>query len=101
MPKWNEVWAHINLGKIFDITGQCSGAVNEYNMALRTKDDVFAAQVEVEDYLNAKIIRPFTRLPDAEDDSALPVSVHRSGVISPIVPVKRNRSIPKQRAWLD
>ena len=49
---------------------------------------MFGAQVEVEDYLNAKIIRPFTRLPDAEDDSALPVSVHRSGVISPIVLVK-------------
>ena len=24
MPKWTEVWAHINLGKIFDLTGQCS-----------------------------------------------------------------------------
>jgi len=88
MPKWTEVWAHINLGKIFDITGQCSRAVNEYNMALRAKDDAFGAQVEVEDYLNAKIIRPFTRLPDAEDEGALPVSVHRSGVISPIMLVK-------------
>ena len=90
MPKWTEVWAHINLGKIFDITGQCSRAVNEYNMALRTNDDAFSAQVEVEDYLNAKIIRPFTRVPDAEDDGASPLGVHRPGtfVISPIVLVK-------------
>ena len=30
-PKWVEVWAHINLGKIFDITGQRERAVNEYD----------------------------------------------------------------------
>jgi TonB family protein len=91
MPKWTEVWAHINLGKIFDITGQCSRAVNEYNMARRTNDDAFGAQVEVEDYLNAKIIRPLTRLPDTEDDGVLPPGVHRPGtfVISPIVVAKK------------
>ena len=38
-PKWTEVWAHINLGKIFDITGQRERAVNEYNLAVRTKDN--------------------------------------------------------------
>ena len=31
-PKWTEVWGHINLGKIFDITGQRDRAVNEYNL---------------------------------------------------------------------
>jgi TonB family protein len=91
MPKWTEVWAHINLGKIFDITGQCSRAANEYKMALRTNDDAFGAQVEVEDYLNAKIIRPLTRLPDTEDDGVLPPGVHRPGtfVSSPIVLAKK------------
>jgi TonB family protein len=90
MPKWTEVWAHINLGKIFDITGQCSRAVNEYNLALRTNDDAFGAQVEVEDYLNAKIIRPLTRLPDESGDGVLPPGVHRPGayVISPIALTK-------------
>ena len=45
-PKWTEVWAHINLGKIFDITGQRDRAVNEYNLAMRTKDDTQSAQEE-------------------------------------------------------
>ena len=43
-PKWTEVWSHINLGKIFDITGQRERAVNEYNLALRTKDNTQGAQ---------------------------------------------------------
>ena len=90
IPKWTQVWAHINLGKIFDITGQCDRAVNEYNLALRIDDDTFRAQVEVEDYLTAKIIRPFARVPDAPDDAGLPAGVHRPGtyVISPIVLAK-------------
>ena len=50
-PKWTEVWAHINLGKIFDITGQRERAVNEYNLAIRTKDDTQGAQEEAAKYL--------------------------------------------------
>lgn len=50
-PKWTEVWSHINLGKIFDITGQRDRAVNEYNLALRTKDDTQGAQEEAGKYL--------------------------------------------------
>ena len=50
-PKWIEVWAHINLGKIFDITGQRERAVNEYNLAIRTKDDTQGAQEEAGKYL--------------------------------------------------
>jgi hypothetical protein len=50
-PKWSEVWAHINLGKIFDITGQRERAVNEYNLAVRTKDNTQGAQAEAEKYL--------------------------------------------------
>jgi len=42
-PKWTEVWSHINLGRIFDITGQRERAVNEYNLALRTKDNTGGA----------------------------------------------------------
>ena len=45
-PKWVEVWAHINLGKIFDVTGQRDRAVNEYKLALRTHDNTFGAQEE-------------------------------------------------------
>jgi hypothetical protein len=50
-PKWTIVWAHINLGKIFDITGQRDRAVNEYNQAIRTKDDTQGAQEEASKYL--------------------------------------------------
>jgi aminopeptidase N len=50
-PKWTEVWSHINLGKIFDVTGSRDRAVNEYNLALRTKDDTQGAQGDAAKYL--------------------------------------------------
>ena len=50
-PKWTEVWSHINLGKIFDMTGQRDRAVNEYNLAVRTRDDTQGAQEEAAKYL--------------------------------------------------
>jgi aminopeptidase N len=50
-PAWVEVWSHINLGKIFDITGQRERAVNEYQLAVRTRDDTQNAQNEASKYL--------------------------------------------------
>jgi hypothetical protein len=50
-PKWTEVWAHLNLGKIFDTTGQRDRAVNEYTLAVRTKDNTQGAQEEATKYL--------------------------------------------------
>jgi hypothetical protein len=61
-PKWTEVWSHINLGKIFDITGQRERAVNEYNLAIRTKDDTQGAQEEAGKYLKT----PYERQKRAE-----------------------------------
>jgi tetratricopeptide (TPR) repeat protein len=49
-PKWIEVWSHLNLGKIFDITGQRERALNEYRLALRTKDNTRGAIDEAEIY---------------------------------------------------
>jgi hypothetical protein len=43
-PKWTEAWAHIGLGRIFDITGQRDRAVNEYTQAQRTRDNTQGAQ---------------------------------------------------------
>lgn len=43
-PKWIEVWAHIYLGKIFDISGQRERAVNEYTQGQRTRDNTQGAQ---------------------------------------------------------
>lgn len=61
-PKWTEVWAHINLGKIFDVTGQRERAVNEYTQAIRTKDNTQGAQEEAARYLKQPYQRK--RTPD-------------------------------------
>ena len=42
-PRWTEVWAHIELGKIFDCTGQRDRAVNEYRLAVQTNDNTQGA----------------------------------------------------------
>ncbi len=42
-PRWTEVWSHINLGEIFDITGQRERAVNEYRQAIQTNDNTQGA----------------------------------------------------------
>jgi aminopeptidase N len=59
-PKWTEVWAHINLGKIFDVTGQRDRAVNEYTLAMRTKDNAQGALEEASKYLKTPYERPRT-----------------------------------------
>ena len=57
-PKWTEVWAHINLGQIYDITDQRDRAVNEYKLAQRTKDNTQGALEEAQKYITAKYERP-------------------------------------------
>ncbi len=49
-PRWTEVWSHVNLGKIFDVTGQRDRAVNEYKQAIRTHDNTAGAQEEAARY---------------------------------------------------
>ena len=50
-PTWVEVWSHLYLGKIFDITGSRDRAVNEYRQASRTRDNTQGALEEAEKYL--------------------------------------------------
>jgi aminopeptidase N len=50
-PRWTEVWSHIQLGKIFDITGQRERATNEYRQALQTNDNTQGALDEGRKYL--------------------------------------------------
>jgi tetratricopeptide (TPR) repeat protein len=57
-PRWTEVWSHIQLGKIFDITGQRERAVNEYRQALQTNDNTFGALEEARRYLQKAYERP-------------------------------------------
>jgi aminopeptidase N len=50
-PRWTEVWSHIQLGKIFDLTGQRERATNEYRQALQTNDNTQGALDEARKYL--------------------------------------------------
>jgi aminopeptidase N len=52
-PKWTEVWSHIQLGKIFDVTGQRERALSEYRQALQTNDNTQGALDEARKYLTA------------------------------------------------
>jgi aminopeptidase N len=57
-PRWTEVWSHIQLGKIFDITGQRERAINEYRQAIQTNDDTFGALEEARKYMQKAFERP-------------------------------------------
>jgi aminopeptidase N len=50
-PKWTEVWSHVQLGKIFDLTGQRERAIREYQQAINTNDNTQGAQDEARQYL--------------------------------------------------
>jgi aminopeptidase N len=57
-PRWTEVWSRIQLGKIFDITGQRERAINEYRQATQTNDNTFGALEEARKYLQKAYERP-------------------------------------------
>ena len=56
-PRWTEVWSHLQLGKIFDITGQRERAVNEYRQAIQTNDNTQGAIEESRKYMQ----KPYER----------------------------------------
>jgi tetratricopeptide (TPR) repeat protein len=43
VPSWTNVWSHIEIGKIFDITGQRDRAIRQYREALMTHDNTSGA----------------------------------------------------------
>jgi len=57
-PRWTDVWCHLQLGKIFDITGQRERAINEYRQAVQTNDNTFNALEEARKYLQKAYERP-------------------------------------------
>ena len=57
-PPWTEVWSHIAIGKIFDLTGQRDRAVNEYRLAVQTNDNTQGAVNEARLYLQKPYTRP-------------------------------------------
>ncbi len=60
VPPWTEVWSHIQIGKIFDITGQRDRAVNEYRLAIQTNDNTQGALNEARLYLQKPYKLPNT-----------------------------------------
>jgi aminopeptidase N len=59
-PKWTEVWSHIQIGKIFDVTGQRDRAVPEYRQAVQTNDNTQGALNEARKYLQTPYKREET-----------------------------------------
>ncbi len=59
-PKWTEVWSHIELGRIFDVTGQRDRAVNEYRLAVQTNDNTQGAINEARALMQKPYQRPRT-----------------------------------------
>ena len=57
-PKWTEVWSHINIGRIFDITGQRERAVNEYRQAIQTNDNTQGAVNEARSLMQKPYAKP-------------------------------------------
>ncbi len=60
-PKWTEVWCHIQIGKIFDMTGQRDRAIEEYRKAVQTNDNTGGALNEARHYIQV----PY-KAPDSE-----------------------------------
>jgi hypothetical protein len=59
-PRWTEVWSHIAVGKIFDLTGQRDRAIQEYRQALQTNDNTAGAMNEARHWIQAAYKRPDT-----------------------------------------
>jgi tetratricopeptide (TPR) repeat protein len=57
-PRWVEVWSHIQLGRIFDVTGQRDRAVNEYRLAVQTNDNTQGAINEARALMQKPYQRP-------------------------------------------
>jgi tetratricopeptide (TPR) repeat protein len=57
-PDWVETWAHIYMGKVYDILGQRQRARAEYQKALNSKIDYNGAQAEARKYLDEPYSKP-------------------------------------------
>jgi aminopeptidase N len=58
VPKWTEVWSDLQVGKIFDASGQRDRAINEYREAIETHDDTSGAVTLASDYLKRPYVPP-------------------------------------------
>lgn len=92
-PVGVEVWSHLGLAKIFELSGQHDRAVNEYRLAARTHDNTKGAQEVVISYLkqqnvapeNNQILGHWRFSGNAIMQSGLPFSVYTSAPFEPIL----------------
>ncbi len=59
-PRWTEVWSHVQIGKIFDVTGQRDRAITEYRQAIQTNDNTAGALNEARHYIQVPYKTPVT-----------------------------------------
>lgn len=58
VPKWIEVWSDLQLGEIFDASGQRDRAINQYREAIETHDDTSGAVTLASGYLKRPYAPP-------------------------------------------
>ena len=58
VPKWIEVWSDLQLGRIFDASGQRDRAINQYREAIETHDDTSGAVTLASDSLKHPYLPP-------------------------------------------
>jgi len=96
--KWTEVWAHIYLGKIFDMLGQRERAVNEYSKAKQTNDDTGGAQQLADGFIKKAFTEGGTSIsaPPASGDTVKPVKADIPPPASGERPVLKKPAPPPQ-----
>lgn len=62
-PKWTEVWSDLQLGKVFDASGQRERALNQYREAIQTGDNTGGALDLARAYLQRPYKRPVQPIP--------------------------------------
>ncbi len=88
-PAWTLVWALIDLGRTLDATGQRDRAIRQYQLALETNDDTFAALGIANQYL--------LKAPDP--DELIPMPADPQTAVAPtIAPTILSRVEPRYSA---
>ncbi|MGB6201056.1 MAG: M1 family aminopeptidase, partial [Candidatus Acidiferrales bacterium] len=97
--KWVDVWSHIYLGKIYDISGDRTRAVNEYSKAHQTNDDTSGAQAEAQKYLKQPYQEPGTAPASAAASATTPAAPAAAPATAPANPsggpTLQNRTDPQ------
>ena len=103
-PRWTEVWSHIQLGKIFDVTGQRDRAVNEYRLAVQTNDNTQGAINEARLSCRSPTSAPTANKPvfahkNNGQPPGLAVSVLRGSCCPLLAGATCPSEIPPDRPW--